>query len=131
MTLVVRTISDDTGSVAGAVREQVRMVDKDQPVSKITSMSRVISDSVGKPRFNALLITVFGAMALGLAAVGIFAVINYSVQQRAHELGVRMALRARPQDVFRLIVGDGLILTVKGTDKSLFEGPGSWYFTGQ
>ena len=77
-------------------------------------MRRVFADSVSRPRFNALLLAAFGAMALALSAVGIFAVINYSVQQQTHELGVRIALGARPQSVIRFVIQEGMVLTLAG-----------------
>src|SRR5262249_39847312 len=103
-----------SASLGAAVRQEVQAVDKDQPVSRIRTMNRVFSDSVSRPRFSALLLAAFGAMALALSAVGIFAVINYSVQQRTHELGVRIALGARPRSVVRFVVQEGMVLTLAG-----------------
>jgi putative ABC transport system permease protein len=113
MTLVIKT-SADPAALAAAVRQQVLAVDKDQPLSRIRTMRRVFSDSVSQPRFNALLLAIFGAIALGLSAIGIFAVINHSVGQRTHELGIRMALGARPQSVVRAVVRESMILTLAG-----------------
>lgn len=113
MTLVIKT-GDDPASLAPAIRQEVQFVDKDQPVSRIRTMNRVFADSVSRQRFNALLLAAFGAMALTLSAIGIFAVMNYSVQQRTHELGVRIALGARPQSVVRFVVQEGMVLTLAG-----------------
>jgi putative ABC transport system permease protein len=113
MTLVIRTSSDPAG-LAAAVRQEVQAVDKDQPLSRIRTMRSVFSDSVSRPRFNALLLAIFGAMALALSAVGIFAVINHSVGRRTHELGIRMALGARPQTVVRAVIRESMILTLAG-----------------
>jgi putative ABC transport system permease protein len=99
--------------LASAVREQVKALDKDQPLT-ITTMDQVFSNSVAGQRFNSLLLGLFGALALVLAMVGVFGVINYSVAQRTHEIGIRLALGAQRGDVFRLIVGQGLLLALLG-----------------
>src|SRR6185369_11333184 len=112
LAVMVRT-SGDPLMLAAAVREQVMAVDKDQPVA-ITTMDQIFSDSVGGQRFNMLLLSLFGALALGLAIVGVFGVINYSVAQRTQEIGIRLALGAQPRDVLKLIVGQGLALTLGG-----------------
>jgi putative ABC transport system permease protein len=114
MTMVIRTASQDPAGLTGVIRQQVAAIDKDQPVSRVATMSRVLSDSVGKPRFNATLLAAFGSLALVLAAVGIFGVISYSVQQRAHELGVRMALGASAVNLFRLVISEGMMLALTG-----------------
>ncbi len=112
MAVMVRT-SGDPLSLAAAVREQVTAVDKDQPVA-ITTMDQIFSDSVGGQRFNMLLLSIFGALALGLAVVGVFGVINYSVAQRTQEIGIRIALGAQRRDIFRLVVGQGVGLALLG-----------------
>jgi len=99
--------------LASAVREQVKALDKDQPQT-ITTMDQIFSNSVAGQRFNSLLLGLFGALALVLAMVGVFGVINYSVAQRTHEIGIRLALGAQRRDVFRLIVGRGLLLALLG-----------------
>jgi putative ABC transport system permease protein len=112
MTLVVRT-SGDPSSLAAAVREQVRAIDKDQPMT-VTTMERVLSTSVGRQRFNALLLGIFGSVALILAVVGVFGVINYSVAERTHEFGIRIALGAQTGDVLKLVLKQGIVLIVIG-----------------
>ena len=112
LAVMVRT-SGDPLSLAAAVREQVMAVDKDQPLA-ITTMDQIFSDSVGGQRFNMLLLSIFGALALGLAVVGVFGVINYSVAQRTQEIGIRIALGAQRRDIFRLVVGQGVVLAVLG-----------------
>jgi putative ABC transport system permease protein len=110
---VMMRVTGDPLSLAPAVREQVRALDKDQPLT-IATMDQVLSNSVAGQRFNALLLGLFGGLALVLAMVGVFGVINYSVSQRTHEIGIRLALGAQRRDVFRLVVGHGLVLALLG-----------------
>ena len=100
-------------SLVPAVREQVSSLDKDQPLT-LATLDEVFSSSVAGQRFNALLLGLFGGLALVLAMVGVFGVINYSVAQRTHEIGIRLALGAQRRDVFKLVVGQGLLLALLG-----------------
>jgi len=100
-------------SLASVAREQVLAIDKDQPVA-ITTMDQIFSDSVGGQRFNMLLLSTFAGLALAMAMIGVFGVINYSVAQRTHEIGIRVALGAQRRDILRLVVGQGLVLALTG-----------------
>jgi putative ABC transport system permease protein len=111
--LVVRTASDPL-SLVGAVRGEVSALNKNLPVSEVATMEKLLTDSVAQKRFSMFLLTAFAAIALLLAAIGIYGVISYSVTQRTHELGLRMAFGAKPKHIRNLIVGQGAKLALLG-----------------
>jgi predicted permease len=111
--LVVRT-GGPPASAAAAVREAVRAVDPDQPVANVMPMREYLSDVLVTERFSAILMGTLAACGLMLAAVGLYGVMAYSVGQRTGEIGLRLALGARPRDVVRLVMGDGLVVLAVG-----------------
>lgn len=112
--LLVRT-AGDPAAVASAVRTVIRSLDRALPISQLRSMEEVMSSARSRPRFLTLLLTLFSALSLILAAMGIYGVISYSVTQRTNEIGVRMALGAQSSDVLRLIGKGGLRIAIAGT----------------
>jgi putative ABC transport system permease protein len=89
-------------------------VDKDQPLFQIQTMQQVVDDSVAGRRFQTSLLAAFAAVALGLAAIGIYGLMSYSVSQRTHEIGIRMALGGKRAEILRLVVGRGMVLAMVG-----------------
>jgi putative ABC transport system permease protein len=113
MTIVARTKSDP-GAMAGSLRAAVTSVDKALPVYALKPMNEYLRDSLARRRFNLILLSVFSGVALALAAVGIYGVISYGVTQRTHEMGIRMALGAKPRDVLTLVVRQAMLLALGG-----------------
>jgi putative ABC transport system permease protein len=113
MTLMIRS-ETDPASLAAAVRSEVMAIDQDQPLSNVRTFHEALDQSTANRRFSAILFAIFAGVAMILAAVGIYGVISYSVTQRTHEIGIRMAIGAQPADVLRLIMGRAMALTIAG-----------------
>ncbi|HJQ69094.1 MAG TPA: ABC transporter permease [Blastocatellia bacterium] len=113
LSMLIRT-SSDPASLAEPVRAQVMSTDPDQPVFNVRPMEEVVAASIAGRRFSMLLFAIFAAVALLLAAVGIYGVMSYSVTQRTHEIGIRMALGAKAADILRMVVRQGLLLALIG-----------------
>jgi putative ABC transport system permease protein len=113
MTFVLRT-DFSPEMLAGALRNAIGRIDKDQPVSEMLTMDDVVARSVAPRRFRALLLGLFALLALVLAVIGIYGVIAYSCRQRTYEFGIRMALGAGRKDILKLIIWQGFVLTAIG-----------------
>jgi putative ABC transport system permease protein len=113
MTLVVRTDSDPLG-VLPSLKEAVWALDKEQPFYTVATMDQLISASLAGRRFSLLLLGAFSVIALLLAGVGIYGLVSFSTSQRTHEIGIRIALGARARDVLKLVLREGLALTLAG-----------------
>jgi len=114
MNIVVRT-SLPPGSTATVLQNVLSSLDKNEALSTVRTMQDVIASSVSQPRFSALLVAIFAVLALGLAVIGLYGVISYSVTQRTNEIGIRMALGATPRDILQMILGGGIKLALIGT----------------
>jgi putative ABC transport system permease protein len=113
MTLAVRT-SVEPMNLANTIRQEVWALDRNIPITGVRTMEQILSIVTVRPRFNMILLGIFAAVALGLAAVGIYGVLSYSVTQRTHEIGIRIALGAQQGEVLKLVVRQGMILALLG-----------------
>jgi len=113
MTLVLRTAADPL-SLAKSARAAVWAIDKDQPVYSLRTMEQLLREMIAQRRLNMLLLGIFSVISLVLAAVGIYAIISYSVTERTHEIGIRLTLGAERRDILRLVVGQGMLLALLG-----------------
>jgi putative ABC transport system permease protein len=111
---IIAKTSGDPLALAAALKDEIKQLDKNLPVFDIKPLTQLIGEAVSQERMVATLLGVFGLLAMALAMVGIYGVMSYSVTQRTHEIGVRMALGAEPRSILRLIVNRGLALTLAG-----------------
>jgi predicted permease len=118
MTVIIKAAGDPNQLIA-AVRQKVREIDSDQPIDDIRTMNQIRAESVAPERLNLTLLSIFAGIALVLAIVGIYGVMSYSVTQRTHEIGIRMAIGAQPRDVFRMIIRQGMLLALIGVGAGL------------
>ena len=114
ITLVLRS-ADDPGDLAAAVKQTVWSFDRNLPISEVSTMERVVANANAQPRFEMFLLGVFASIALVLAAVGIYGVINYSVSRRKREIGIRMSLGATRTSVIRMVMRQGIVQALTGT----------------
>ncbi len=118
MTMIVRASSDPMNLI-GAMRSKIWEIDKDQAIYDIRTMDAMLGQMMSQRRFNMMLFGILAAVALILASVGIYGVISYSVTQRTHEIGIRLALGASPTDVMKMILRQGMLLAVAGVGLGL------------
>jgi predicted permease len=112
--LVVAVRAHNAGSLAAALRNEVRAIDPNQPVFRVLTMEQLLSESLAARRLNMLLLGGFALLALVLAAVGIYGVLSYSVAQRSKEIGIRMALGSTQRRVLRLVLNEAVLLSLVG-----------------
>jgi putative ABC transport system permease protein len=113
MMYAIRT-SGDPAAIAPSVRAKIHQIDAEQPVFEVKTMETIREENIASPKFNTVLLGVFGGLALVLAAIGIYGVLSYTVTQRTYEIGLRMALGASQGNVLKMIMSHALKLTAVG-----------------
>jgi putative ABC transport system permease protein len=113
MNLIVRS-DHDPANLTAAIRGEVLALDREQPIARVQTLEKIVAGSVAQQRFAMILMGSFALVAFVLAAVGLYGVMSYSVAQRTHEIGIRMALGAKQSDVLKMVVGQGATLTLAG-----------------
>lgn len=119
MSLVVRA-HGDAAALAPALRQAIRLVDKDQPIVRVATMDSLLAATAAERRFALILFEAFGLVALALAAIGIYGVLSGSVTERTHEIGIRLALGAERKNILRMVLRQGLGLSIAGAALGLF-----------
>jgi len=110
MSIVVRTSVSDPSSITSAMRKELAEIDANVPLTGIRVFDEYLARSLARPRFNALLLSIFAGSALVLTAIGIYGVLAYSVAQRTNEIGIRIALGAAQSNIFRLVIGQAMTI---------------------
>jgi ABC-type antimicrobial peptide transport system permease subunit len=122
--LFIRTSTDDPAALAGPLRAAVRRVEKYAPIYGVAPLEQQLGSYLTQRRFQTSLLTGFSVVAMLMAAIGIYGLIQYSIATRTREIGVRMAIGAQAGDIFRMIIGEGLTLTLIGLALGLV---GAWW----
>ncbi len=122
--VLIRTSTDDPAALADSLRAAVRRVDKQAPIYGVAPLEQLFGRYLAQRRFQTSLLTGFSLVALLMAAIGIYGVIQYSIAMRTQEIGLRMAIGARPGDIFRMVIGEGLALSLAGLALGLV---GAWW----